>query len=242
MNQQCKGNNHEPEVIRNPANTFTRGNFSAKTSNQETSIANDWKVCETISNHDAQPNAGTNICQDIQSMTFEKSVDVLDKFKNPLLDTDSIPGQDSSDFWANSSYLDDLPSSAQLEIKSSKANPLWTSQDPPMNQPPISSPSPAMRCRIWERCNQIYCKILDKSQTKGAKPSDRDYGTIIKAVKDGWAALSEEELRNPVFNVLKEIDQEMLLYSDPITRVAVMYHNQILLKVCFNNKYSSLVG
>lgn len=88
-------------------------------------------------------------------------------------------------------------------------------------------------CEVWKKANAIYAKIFDFDRQRIAEADQFDSGSLVRVVKDGWESLSLGERSNPIFEILREVDEFLFWDLDPVTKVANLYKSMLILKVCF---------
>lgn len=110
-------------------------------------------------------------------------------------------------------------------------NQLWAKLYPSLPTSPPQRIPHAAPCGLWQATNRIYAKMFNIKLSRCESADEISTGSLFKAVKDGWGALRPEELRNPVLEVLREIDQKIFPRLDRVTRVALMHKSHLLMKV-----------
>lgn len=192
---------------------------------------------ETIVDTQAAKKVGKGVgildpfCETTSGLNMDVAVshDTLENATN-YYDLESFNSGESTD---SNKIFTPLDNSIQLGINNS-----WPSRCQLTPWPPVKSIQQSKNCRIWKRTNEIYGRISNIGIPKTRAVNELGVGTLFKAMNEGWEALSEKELNNPILQILKGIDQEMLPNSDPTTKLAVMYKNQLLLKVRLHSSSS----
>jgi len=148
---------------------------------------------------------------------------------NCSMDRPSEPSLCFSDSWDSA-----IVPRTRARARSSQTpdpNQLWAKLYPSLPTPPPQRIRHAAPCRIWQTSNRIYAKMFNIKISRSGSADEISTGSLFKAVKDGWGALSPEELRNPALAVLREIDQQIFPTLDRVTRVALMHKSHLLMKV-----------
>ena len=118
---------------------------------------------------------------------------------------------------------------------------LWTVPNPldtMMSRPAVPDFVP---CKIWQKANAIYGKMFAfDDRERVASASTVDPGSLFQFVKEGWDSLTVQERSNPMLQILKEVDQQIFLDLDPVTKVANLYKSHLLLKYYFNRQTHNL--
>ncbi|KAF8850538.1 hypothetical protein BDZ45DRAFT_192580 [Acephala macrosclerotiorum] len=89
-------------------------------------------------------------------------------------------------------------------------------------------------CDVWKKANSIYARIFAFDRQRIAEADQVDPGSLVKVVKSGWDSLPLSEQSNPIFEILREVDQYLFWDLDPVTKIANLYKSMLLLKYYFN--------
>lgn len=86
-------------------------------------------------------------------------------------------------------------------------------------------------CEVWRKANLIYARIFEFDRHRIAEADQVDSGSLVKVVKSGWDSLPLSERSNPIFEILREVDQYLFWDLDPVTKIANLYKSMLILKV-----------
>jgi hypothetical protein len=112
----------------------------------------------------------------------------------------------------------------------------------PQSMSPITSPlrGHSWHDRWWQTANQSYEKIFTVGPY-GSQAADMiNAGTLFKAVRDGWNTLDVREQNNPVFMILREMDEKVFFLKDKVSRVALAIKSHRLMKYYLNADRANL--
>lgn len=92
----------------------------------------------------------------------------------------------------------------------------------------------------WQTANQSYEKIFTVSPY-GSQAADMiNAGTLFKAVRDGWNSLDIRDQSNPIFMILREMDEKVFFLKDKVSRVALAIKSHRLMKYFLNADQANL--
>jgi hypothetical protein len=112
----------------------------------------------------------------------------------------------------------------------------------PRSMSPITSPrrSHAWNDQWWQTANQSYEKIFTVGPY-GSQAADMiNTGTLFKAVRDGWNSLDVQDQNNPIFMILREMDEKVFFLKDKVSRVALAIKSHRLVKYYLNADQANL--
>lgn len=113
----------------------------------------------------------------------------------------------------------------------------------PQSMSPIISPlrGHSWNDQWWQTANQSYEKIFTVGPY-GSQAADMiNAGTLFKAVRDGWNTLDMREQNNPVFMILREMDEKVFFLKDKVSRVALAIKSHRLMKFYLNADRANLL-
>ena len=95
--------------------------------------------------------------------------------------------------------------------------------------------------RWWQTANQSY-EMIFSIGAYGAQAADMlSADTFFKAIRNGWSSLPVRDQRNPVFMILREMDEKVFSQKDPVSRVALAIKSHRLMKYYLNANHANLV-
>lgn len=112
----------------------------------------------------------------------------------------------------------------------------------PQSMSPITSPlrGHSWNDRWWQTANQSY-EMIFRVGPHGSQAADMiNAGTLFKAVRDGWGSLSPRDQNNPVFMILREMDEKVFFQKDKVSRVALAIKSHRLMKYYLNADRANL--
>lgn len=141
-------------------------------------------------------------------------------------------GTPNGDGLWHDSFDFDLDDSANI-LESTRS---WNWLSPRMNPTPKPTldPSPIKYKCTWKRSNVIYGKLFSINSTGGLTARESRVNILFKAVRKGWESVSAQERSDPVLEILKEVDEEIFEFLDPVTRIAALQKSHMLLTVRYN--------
>jgi hypothetical protein len=102
----------------------------------------------------------------------------------------------------------------------------------PQSMSPITSPlrGHSWNDRWWQTANQSYEMIFNVGPFGSSAASLITASTLFKAIHNGWSTLSLRDQNNPVFMILREMDEKVFFQKDKVSRVALAIKSHRLMK------------
>lgn len=102
----------------------------------------------------------------------------------------------------------------------------------PQSMSPITSPlrGHSWNDRWWQTANQSYEMIVNVGPYSSDAASLISASTLFKAIASGWSTLSLRDQNNPVFMILREIDEKVFFHHSRVSRIALAIKSHRLLK------------
>jgi hypothetical protein len=202
----------------------TDGYLDANHFQESPSSSNDFSGTTAIT---ASITDETSHEQDLDAMTF----DCYDELIIPAQAAPHWSGLED-DFISNYTQTASTPQST-AQLWKFMNNPLNTIIPPPQ----FTRTNP---CVLWQRANSIYSTVFSIPQAQRLQILNFDTGILFQVIRDGWDTLTGSERRNPILQILKQVDQQLFRHLDPISRLAIVYKSQALVKYFLSADQSTL--
>lgn len=117
------------------------------------------------------------------------------------------------------------------KVPKRKQAPTWRFPSPVSTRLPTPPPPKFPQCSFWKKANSIYARIFDYDLEGISTANTVNSGALFKIVKEGWGSLTFRERRNPVLQILEEVDRYLFWDLDPVTKIANLWKSHLILKV-----------